>query len=201
MAELEHAGDLATFGIGDDDAEFLLDIAESAIRARLAGGRAPTVDPASLTPPLLRPTGAFVTLHVGGELNGCIGNVTGSGPLAASIADLAIKAAFADPRLPALRPADLDRLDIEISLLTEPNEVPARSRAELLQHLRPGVDGLILHSGAHQAVFLPTVWRQLPEPDRFVDHLLLKAGLPTASWPRDLTAFVFTTATFRRDFG
>ncbi len=199
MAETEHAHGLEAFGIDDHDARLLLDLAESSIRARLAGRPAPEIDTTSLSPPLRRTNGAFVTLHVDGQLNGCIGDITGTGALATSVAELAIKAAFGDPRLPALRPDDLDRLNIEISLLTEPVEIPARSRRELFEHLRPGHDGLILRSGWHQALFLPSVWRQLPEPDRFVDHLLLKAGLPQSTWPRDLVAFVFSTAAIDRD--
>ena len=186
------------FGITERDTKVLLDLAESAIRARLEGRPEPAVDLASLSPELRRPIGAFVTLHVGGALNGCIGNITASEPLAPEVARLALAAAFADPRLPALGSDELDRLDIDISLLSEPTGIPARSRHELLAHLRPGDDGLIIRSGRHQALFLPSVWRQLPQPDDFVDQLFRKARLRPEPWPTDLTASGFTTATVHR---
>ena len=190
--------DLADFGLTPAAADQLLDLAEAAIRARLVGDPPPRVDVPALPPQLRRPLGAFVTLHVRGELNGCIGHIIGTAPIAAGVAELAVSSAFHDPRLPALRADDLDDLDIEISLLSVPAPVPARTRAELVGRLRPGVDGLILSSGGHSAVFLPTVWQQLPDPDDFVDRLLLKARLPTDRWPDDMRAELFTTAIFAR---
>jgi AmmeMemoRadiSam system protein A len=190
--------DLAAFGIEEHDAEVLLDLAEVSIRARLAGGRAPDIDTGTLPPSLAQPLGAFVSLHVAGELNGCIGNIGGTTAIAVSVAELAVKAAFEDPRLPALRPDDLAALDIEISVLSARVEVPARTRSDLLAQLRPGEHGLVLRSGHRHALFLPSVWEQLPHPDLFVDQLLRKAGLPSHAWPADVLAELFTTATVRR---
>lgn len=191
----------ARITIAERDSELLLDVAETAIRANLAGRPVPEIDMSALPVVLRQPCGVFVTLHVAGELNGCIGNISGAGPLVTNVAELAVKAAFEDPRLPALRRHDLARLSIEVSLLSALLEVPARSRAELLQQLWRGEHGLVIRSGAHQAVFLPSVWEQLPEPERFLDQLLRKAGLPPERWPDDLVAAVFTTTTFARSFG
>ena len=75
---------------------------------------------------------------------------------------------------------------------------PRVGRVMLLHVLRPGDDGLIIGSGRHQALFLPSVWQQLPQPDDFVDQLFRKAGLRPEPWPTDLAASVFTTDTFHR---
>jgi len=153
----------------------------------------------SLLPERLRePCGAFVTLHVDGRLNGCIGNIHSDEPIGACISKLAIEAAFEDPRLPRLRPEDLDGLHIEVSLLSPLTVVPATSRAELIEHLIPHETGLIISSDDRRAVFLPSVWGQLPVPDDFIDRLLRKAGLPTDRWPSDMHAEVFTTESFGR---
>lgn len=194
-------GSLDALAIADDEAELLLDIAETAIRAALAGATAPDIDINDLPTPLRLPNGAFVTLHVAGRLNGCIGDVAGSAPLAVSVAELAIKAAFHDPRLPLLRRVDLAHLSIEVSLLSPHVEVPAGSRTELLQHVHPDDHGLVLAAGSRRALFLPDVWRQLPRPDDFVDQLLRKAGLPADAWPGDLAAAVFTTTSIHRHLG
>ncbi len=199
----EHAStptaDLATFGIDERDAELLLDLAETAIRARLTRGTIPDVDAGALPTSLARPIGAFVSLHVAGELNGCIGNMGGTTAIAASVTELAVKAAFEDPRLPALRSVDLTDLHIEISLLSARVEVPARTRSELVAQLRPVEHGLVLRSGYRQALFLPSVWEQLPHPDLFVDQLLRKAGISPTTWPGDMLAELFTTATVHRE--
>jgi AmmeMemoRadiSam system protein A len=148
-----------------------------------------------------QPCGAFVTLYVDGELNGCIGNIDSRDPLGACIATLAVQAAFEDPRLPKLHREDLDGLHIEVSLLSPRGEVPANSRSQLLEQLTPGVHGLIIASEHHRAVFLPSVWAQLPVPDHFLDQLLRKAGLSTRGWPNDMHAEVFTTESFGRQLG
>ncbi len=181
-----------------DQAELLLDIAEVSIRACLEGTRYPGPDVTLLPERLRRPCGAFVTLHVDGRLNGCIGNIRTDEPIGACISKLAIEAAFDDPRLPRLRREDLDGLQIEVSLLSPPTMVPATSRAELIEHLVAHETGLIISSDSRRAVFLPSVWGQLPLPDDFIDHLLRKAGLPTNSWPSDMRAEVFTTESFGR---
>src|SRR3954454_16414357 len=108
-----------------DEIELLLDIADAAIERALAGHRAapPALD--SLPPALREPVGVFLTLRVACELKGCTGAVVGSEPLGQAVARLAVSAAFSDPRLPALQPADRAHLTIEISLMSalEPIEV------------------------------------------------------------------------------
>jgi len=184
-----------------EQAELLLDIAELSIRAHFIGTRFPGPDVRQLPERLRQPCGAFVTLHVDGQLNGCIGNIDTNDPLGMCIARLAIQAAFEDPRLPQLTEADLHGLQIEVSLLSPHTEVPAGTRAQLIGQLTAGVHGLIIASGHHRAVFLPSVWAQLPDPEQFLDQLLRKAGLATTRWPSDMHAEVFTTESFGRQLG
>jgi hypothetical protein len=49
--------------------------------------------------------------------------------------------------------------------------------AHLLAQLRPGVDGLIIEDLGRRALFLPSVWEELPDRRRFLMTLKLKAGL------------------------
>lgn len=170
----------------------LLDIAERSIVEGLRNRRPTLPDVARLDADLRRAVGAFVTLQVRGELNGCIGSIETDQPLGVSVARHTWSAAFADPRLPSLRRDDYEHLDIEISILSALEPIPADSRADVLDTLRPGVDGLLLTAGARHAVFLPSVWEQISSAEMFVAHLLHKAGLVPTSWPRDLRAFVFT---------
>jgi len=187
--------------LGAAHADLLLDIAEGAIVDGL-GRRHPAVPLREELPDeLLQATGTFVTLHVHGELNGCIGSIETDEPVGMSVARHAWSAAFTDPRLPPLRRVDYDHLDIEISLLSPLSPIPAASPRALLGALEPAVDGLLIAAGARTAVFLPSVWEQLPSPETFLAHLFHKAGLDPASWPDDLRAFGFTAEKFGRRAG
>jgi AmmeMemoRadiSam system protein A len=181
--------------------ELLLDIAEQAIVDGLGNLRPtlPTLD--ELPAELRRPVGTFVTLNVHGRLNGCIGSIETDEALGVSVARHAWSAAFTDPRLPALRWVDYEHLDIEISLLSPLAPMVASSRDVLLDVLEPGVDGLLIAAGSRRAVFLPSVWEQLPSAEAFLEHLFHKAGLDPGTWPADLRAFGFTAEKFGRRAG
>ena len=58
-------------------------------------------------PALNKEMGAFVTLHIRGELRGCIGNLVGKGPFYLTVRDMALEAATGDPRF---RPVTLDEM-------------------------------------------------------------------------------------------
>jgi AmmeMemoRadiSam system protein A len=187
--------------LGAAHVDRLLDIAERAIVDGLRNIH-PTVPAAADLPDELRRTaGTFVTLNVRGELNGCIGSIESDEPLGVSVARHAWSAAFTDPRLPALRWGDYEHLDIEISILSPLAPIAASSRGDLLDRLEPRVDGLLIAAGSRRAVFLPSVWEQLPSAATFLDRLLHKAGLPLDWWPDDLRAFTFTADKFGRRAG
>ena len=126
--------------------------------------------------------GTFVTLTIDGQLRGCIGNLTSNEPLASGVRRNAINAALHDPRFSPLSPAELERVSIEVSILSEPQPLHYREASELLQKLRPHVDGVILRKGMASATFLPQVWEQLTEPKDFLAHLCMKAGLAADAW-------------------
>lgn len=124
----------------------------------------------------------FVTLYRKGVLRGCIGNLRAYRSLWEELKHNAKAAAFDDPRFPPLRREELDDTDIHISILTLPQQIHVASKDDLLHTLRPGIDGLVLEEGESRATFLPQVWRQLPEPKQFLEHLWHKAGLVPDYW-------------------
>ena len=67
-----------------------------------------------------------------------------------------------------------------------------------MRKLRPGADGVILEHGLHRGLFLPDVWKALPEPRGFLAQLKIKAGLSETYWSNDMTALRFTTASVSR---
>ncbi|RJX25648.1 MAG: AmmeMemoRadiSam system protein B [Desulfurivibrio sp.] len=126
--------------------------------------------------------GTFVTLHRFGQLRGCIGSIAAVESLAANIRHNAVNAAFGDPRFPPLQKKEFAEVDIEVSILTDPQPLSYDSGTDLLARLRPKIDGVILRDGLASATFLPQVWDQLPRPEDFLTHLCLKAGLRPNAW-------------------
>lgn len=108
----------------------------------------------------------------------------------------ACKAATADPRFPPLTAEELGRIAVHVAILSHARPIPAASEAELLRALHPDVDGLIIRDGQRQSLFLPSVWRSLPEPAAFLRQLKLKAGLAADHWSPDFRAWRFGTESF-----
>ncbi len=129
-------------------------------------------------PELAEKRAVFVTLKKNGALRGCIGSILPTRPLIEDVIENARAAAFRDSRFPPLQPEELEGVDIEISLLTVPRPLPYADIEDLRRKVRPGVDGIIIRIDGRQATFLPSVWEQLPDFDRFFAHLCMKAGLP-----------------------
>ena len=129
--------------------------------------------------------GTFVTLEKGGQLRGCIGNLSSNQSVVEGIKENAINAAFHDPRFSPLSAAEFDQVKISVSILSEPINLKYRDSKDLLAKLKVNVDGVIIRKGAHSATFLPQVWEQLPQPEAFMSHLCMKAALPADTWQDD----------------
>ncbi len=126
--------------------------------------------------------GTFVTLKIGGQLRGCIGNLEPAGSIVEGIRCNALNAAFHDYRFPELTAEELAQVHIDISILTRPQSLAYRDGVDLVAKLRPGIDGVILRLGRGSATFLPQVWEQLPLAEEFLGHLCRKAGLSDTAW-------------------
>lgn len=137
-------------------------------------------------PSLVDAGATFVTLHVDGELRGCIGRLAPVRALDDDVRANALAAAFDDHRFNSIRREELPRLRIEVSVLGSVTPIKARTEADAMRQLRPGVDGVILSWRGQNATFLPQVWATLPDPVVFLHALKRKAGLPLDFWADDL---------------
>jgi AmmeMemoRadiSam system protein B/AmmeMemoRadiSam system protein A len=180
----------------DMERRTLAKIALESIRAGLETGRPLAFDLDKLPWSLRTHRASFVTLTIGGKLRGCIGTLAAERPLAQDVAQSAFAAAFQDPRFPKLTSAEFGAVDIEVSVLSIPSPVPASSEAELLKHLLPGRDGVILEAGAKRSTFLPDVWKSIPDPHAFLAALRAKAGMDATSWPKAMRAWRYRTEAF-----
>jgi AmmeMemoRadiSam system protein A len=162
--------------------QILVKLARQTIEERL-DKRSIKVDPNAMTDSVFnQKRGTFVTLTIDKQLRGCIGNLDSKDSIVDGIERNAVNAAFRDPRFPPLKAGELDRVDIEVSILTEPQPLKYRDSEDLLSKLRVNVDGVILRKGSASATFLPQVWAQLPQPETFLSHLCTKAGLSSDAW-------------------
>ena len=100
----------------------------------------------------------------------------------------AFSAAFRDPRFPKLEAAELPEVTLSISVLSPQAPMTIRNEADLLAQLRPGVDGLVIADGGKRALFLPSVWDQLPDKQVFLGHLKRKAGMAADYWSESFQA-------------
>jgi AmmeMemoRadiSam system protein A len=176
------------FDLAIEDKRTLLALAREAIVSRL-GNRSPVWPSHSRA--LEERRGAFVTLHKHGMLRGCIGRMVADTPLEKAVRDMAMAAAFEDPRFPSLSKAELAEIELEISVLS-PME-PCRP-----DEITPGVHGTYLVKGYRSGVFLPQVateqgWNR----ETLLEHLCYKAGLPSGAYlDPDAKLFSFTAVVF-----
>lgn len=132
-----------------EQGEYLLKIARKTIEEELFKGGFKRV-PLEQVPEIFRRPGAvFVTLTKKGQLRGCIGHLVAKEPLIRSVEDNAIAAAFEDPRFPPLSKSEWKDIKIEVSVLTEPRPLKYKDVEDLLNKLRPGIDGVIIKKGYH----------------------------------------------------
>lgn len=176
----------------DDAGPVLTGLARAAIAGRLGLSAPPHRTPDWLS----QPGASFATLTIDHALRGCIGSLTPWRPLGQDVAANAQGAAFDDPRFVPLSRDEFAGIAIEVSVLSATEPIEFRSRADLLAQLRPGVDGLVLTAGGRRGTFLPQVWAELPEPARFLDHLLRKAGLPPTYWGPDVAVERYSVTAF-----
>ena len=133
--------------------------------------------------PILQEKGAcFITLKKKGVLRGCVGSIEVVQPLIRDVRDRAVAAAFQDYRFPPLTLPEFDEIRIEISRLTQPCILNYEDAEDLINKLRPQIDGVILRYQTRRATFLPQVWEQLPSPELFLNRLCIKMGLDQTAW-------------------
>ncbi|MBN1197651.1 MAG: AmmeMemoRadiSam system protein A [Candidatus Aminicenantes bacterium] len=171
------------------DKAWLLRQAREAIARHLQG--MPPLDSLPPSDVLRTLSGVFVTLHIGGNLRGCIGMPLPRQPVYEAVRENAIAAAFEDPRFPPLRDSELSRIHIEISVMTAPREVSGPDDVEV------GRDGIIITRGTRRGLLLPQVpveqgWSR----DQFLSYGCLKAGLPPDAWREGVEIETFQAMVF-----
>jgi len=141
--------------------------------------------------------GVFVTLTENGHLRGCIGFPYPMLPLSEAIFQAARAAAFDDPRFDALEKEEIDKINIEISILTVPKEIKAKDE-RILDEIVVGRDGLIVEANGCSGLLLPQVATEWNfNALQFLEACCEKAGLGKKSWHNhDCKIFKFSAQVF-----
>ena len=177
--------------IKDRYSDFMLEICRDSIKAGLDNQQ---IAITSKIPPVFNQLGAcFVTLNINGRLRGCIGSIVAHQPLIIDLAQHAYDSAFRDNRFSPLTKEEYEKIDISISLLSPPTKMQFANEQDLLNKITPYEDGIIIRDGNHQAVYLPSVWEQIPNKVDFLNNLKIKAGLAPNHFSSTFEAFKYST--------
>lgn len=165
-----------------DEQKILIDVARMSIKAGLDNKVISNIKTELFPKKLQETRSCFVTLEIDGKLRGCIGSLEASQPLIVDVAKNAYLAGYKDKRFLPLTKEEYDKIAISISVLTPIKQINFDSEQDLLNKIRPGIDGLVLKDQGKSATFLPSVWQQLDNKELFINNLKLKAGLAQNYW-------------------
>ena len=172
--------------------DILLNIVKKAITAKMSNKELPklSIDASSLQ----EKRGAFVTLKKRGHLRGCIGYIKPVKPLAETVQEMAVAAAFHDPRFPSLKPDEIRDLTFEISVLS-----PLK-RIKDIQEIEVGRHGIYIVRGYNAGLLLPQVAAEYGwDRETFLKETCYKAGLPMQAWKDEETEIYIFSADYFGD--
>lgn len=142
----------------------------------------------------LEKRGVFVTIH--NATNYCLRGCIGIPYPVMTLKDAIIEASQSvthDPRFPVLQKKELDEILVEVTILTPPMLLSAKTPQQILSSVKIGTHGLIIEYGPYAGLLLPQVpGEQGWSTEEFVSHTCLKAGLPSDAWKeKQIRIFTF----------
>lgn len=167
----------------------LLSLARRTIELYLKERKRPSFSPEDEM--LRENTGAFVSIHTGKRLRGCIGIIHPIKPLYKTVIDCAISAATEDFRFQPLTADELQESELEISVLTIPEVV------QNIEEIEVGRHGLIISEGHSKGLLLPQVATEYGwDRNEFLAQTCVKAGLPSDAWKKGAKIEKFSALVF-----
>ena len=167
--------------LGLEEGKKAVNFARSVIDEYVKKGKIPSI---TLKGIFSENQGAFVTIHTfpNHDLRGCIGIPLPVMSLKNAIIEGA-KSASQDPRFPPLEENELDKIIIEVTILTKPEVIKINQPQDYLSKIEIGRDGLIVEQGFFKGLLLPQVpveqgWNK----EQFLSHTCMKAGLMPDAW-------------------
>ena len=168
--------------LSDRAGEYLVKIAKQAIEYYLETKERMEI-PEDYPIELDEKLGVFVTLNKNNALRGCIGYAEPIEPAIKATIDVAIAAAFNDPRFSAVTKDEYPILDLEVTVLTKPEIITVAHPDQYFDEIEIGTDGLIIQKGYSRGLLLPQVATEnLFGVEEFLEHTCMKAGISADSW-------------------
>lgn len=168
--------------ISDNAGQYLINLSKKAIKHYLETGEKldkPTDYPIELNEKL----GVFVTLNKNNDLRGCIGYAEPVETAIDATLEVAIAAAFNDPRFPQLNENEFNDLEFEVTVLTKPEMITVAHYDQYVDEIEIGRDGLIIQKGYARGLLLPQVAVENAfTKEEFLEHTCMKAGISADSW-------------------
>lgn len=169
--------------LNKEEQQYIFEIIHNSIKSGLETGKPyqPEID--DVATHLKQHYAVFITLKLNGQLRGCIGTTEAHTPLINAVAQYAHAAAFSDPRFKPLTKQEYKNIEISLSILTPAVALSFEDEHDLINKLRPNVDGIIISKGNARATFLPAVWESITQPKQFISELKRKAGIKATHTP------------------
>ena len=168
--------------ISDRAGNCLVEIAKQSVKYFLETGKT-LIKPEGYPIELDEERGVFVTLNKNNNLRGCIGYAEPIKPAIDATIEVAIAAAFNDPRFNQVSKKEYDELEFEVTVLTKPEIIEVAHYKQYFDEIEIGRDGLIIQKGYARGLLLPQV---APEnaftTEEFLEHTCMKAGISADSW-------------------
>ena len=168
--------------ISEKAGEYLVTLSKDTIKHFLDKGTL-MVKPENYPVELDEELGVFVTLNKNNNLRGCIGYAEPIKPAIDATMEVAIAAAFNDPRFNQVSKDEFDDLDFEVTVLTKPELIEVAHYKQYFDEIEIGRDGLIIQKGYARGLLLPQVASENAfTTEEFLDHTCMKAGISADSW-------------------
>ncbi|HEX5215916.1 MAG TPA: AmmeMemoRadiSam system protein A [Vicinamibacterales bacterium] len=170
------------------DRHRLLGIARRSLEARVRRDGDPPPEGGGA---LDTPCGAFVSIHRGDDLRGCLGRLERDWAIARVVAHLGRAVADSDPRFAPVTIEELDELSIEISAVTPGRDVRSIDDIEIGRH------GVIIERGSRRGLLLPQVATENDwDVEMFLSQTCIKAALPADAWRHGARILIFEAEVF-----
>ncbi|MBN1158448.1 MAG: AmmeMemoRadiSam system protein B [Bacteroidales bacterium] len=180
------------YKLTEDEKSTLLVIARNTIEGYVKNGIIPDAEISGISENLMRPAGAFVSLHKNNKLRGCIGRFDPDAPLYKVVQDMAVAAACNDYRFAPVIASELPEISIEISVITPLKKI------ENIDDIVLGKHGIYIKKGDKSGTFLPQVaddsgW----STEEFLGYCARdKAGIEWNGW-KDAEIFTYEALVFQ----
>ncbi len=188
---LQRESSKSSFELRPEDKRELLAIARKTVNMYVKDRKIPEIDSSRLSESLRRHAGAFVTLHKGGNLRGCIGRFDATEPLFAVVQKMAVAASTEDYRFPPVMQKEINDIEIEISVLSPMQKISSPDEIELGKH------GIYIRKGNRSGTFLPQVATETGwTKEEFLGHCAQdKARIGWDGW-KDAELYIYEAYVF-----